>query len=393
MFHVRCLMVMLLMTASTAVMAQLHVPAGVTVEVVIDNISNPQDIVFDSLGHMYIANDRNAFAQIYRVDLDDYSYTSWGPSVDDPDAIAVDASDNVYVGEETGKVHKVAPDGSSFVFASAMLGNVVSMTVDRYGQFSAAGTVLVGNARFSPDIVAISPAGVVSQVQDSANLHIPFDLMVHPDGYLYVAEASSEVPGIADLYRVTQGAQLEFVYDFITPFALAYRGSSNEVFVSDQSEERIYKIDDAGTVKLFATGVRARGMVIDQADNLYVSDTANSPHRILKMSGLDNDLGVAGAPDNDDIPLVARVSAFPNPFNPITKVSFAIETRANVRLAVYDLDGSLVQVLADNIYDQGTHSVDWRGTDASGMAMPSGSYFIRMEAAGNAETAKVMLVR
>ena len=393
MFHAKCLLVMFLMSVSTGSMAQLQVPAGVTVDVVIDDISNPQDLALDSLGHMYIANDHNASAQIYRVNLDDYSFISWGPVARDPDAIAVDASDNVYIGDGSGKVHKVSPDGTSFVFATAMLENVVSMTVDKVGQYSEAGTVFVGNARASADIVEINPDGEVSLLQSSGYLHIPFDLMVHPDGFLYVAEASSEVPGIAGLYRVTQSAQLEFVYDFITPFALAYRDSSDEIFVSDQSEERIYRIDDNGTVRLFATGVRARGMVIDHEDNLYVSDTTESPHRILKISGLDNSFSVVGVPDNDDIPRVARVSAYPNPFNPMTTVSFTTETRAFVRIAVYDLDGRLVHNLADDFYGQGTHSVDWKGTDASDMAMPSGSYLIRMESAGRVESTKVMLVR
>ena len=46
MIRFTCLLVLLLMSASTPVMAELQVPAGVTVEVVIDSIPNPRDLAY-----------------------------------------------------------------------------------------------------------------------------------------------------------------------------------------------------------------------------------------------------------------------------------------------------------------------------------------------------------
>jgi hypothetical protein len=67
--------------------------------------------------------------------------------------------------------------------------------------------------------------------------------------------------------------------------------------------------------------------------------------------------------------------AYPNPFNPVTHLSYFIPESQHVRLAVYDVAGRLVDVLVDGVKDAGEHTLEW---DASGVA--SGVYFGRMTA-------------
>jgi|GEM_PF-3424004 len=83
----------------------------------------------------------------------------------------------------------------------------------------------------------------------------------------------------------------------------------------------------------------------------------------------------------------------PNPFNPQTTISFYTDEPQQVRLAVYDLRGRRVAELTDQQYQVGEHSVEWRGRDASGRAVPSGEYFFRIEIGSQVEIRKAMLLR
>jgi len=82
------------------------------------------------------------------------------------------------------------------------------------------------------------------------------------------------------------------------------------------------------------------------------------------------------------------IATSPNPFNPVTRVSFYLPRRMRARLAVYDVAGRLVDVLVEGVEDAGEHAIDW---NAVGMA--SGIYFCSLEAGGVRLTEKMVLLR
>ncbi len=82
----------------------------------------------------------------------------------------------------------------------------------------------------------------------------------------------------------------------------------------------------------------------------------------------------------------------PNPFNPSTTVGFTLEREAHVRLDVYDVRGRLVATLVDRALSAGEHAVTWSGRDDVGRRVSAGRYLLRLEAAGDVRTAKVVLV-
>jgi hypothetical protein len=83
----------------------------------------------------------------------------------------------------------------------------------------------------------------------------------------------------------------------------------------------------------------------------------------------------------------------PNPFNPITTVTYGVPGRTYVTLAVYDVSGRLVRTLVDGVIDGGLHEATWDGRDDRGMSVSSGVYFCRMEAGEFAESAKMVLLK
>ncbi|MFA7332129.1 MAG: T9SS type A sorting domain-containing protein [Candidatus Delongbacteria bacterium] len=99
----------------------------------------------------------------------------------------------------------------------------------------------------------------------------------------------------------------------------------------------------------------------------------------------DSILSVAASPTR---PASLTLSAAPNPFNPVTRLSFTLERPGAVRLAVFDLLGREVAVLVDGDCAAGARSVT---LDAGALA--SGVYFARLEAAGHSTVVKLALLR
>ena len=87
------------------------------------------------------------------------------------------------------------------------------------------------------------------------------------------------------------------------------------------------------------------------------------------------------------------LGAQPNPFNPYTVVSFRLDGSQLVQLEVFDLTGRQVAVLKEGVMAGGFHEIGWNGRDDSGRDLASGVYMVRLKAAGDLETRKVMLIR
>jgi hypothetical protein len=79
----------------------------------------------------------------------------------------------------------------------------------------------------------------------------------------------------------------------------------------------------------------------------------------------------------------------PNPFNPVTEISFRLPDAGNVRLLVHDSRGRLVQVLHEGLLGPGRHHFTW---NARGLA--SGIFLASVEVDGAvASVEKVSLVK
>ena len=81
-------------------------------------------------------------------------------------------------------------------------------------------------------------------------------------------------------------------------------------------------------------------------------------------------------------------SVTPNPFNPVTRVSYYVPDEAYVTIAVYDVTGRLVDRLVSQVEQAGEHTIEWNASRA-----PSGIYFCRLEAAGVVDTRKLVVMK
>ena len=79
---------------------------------------------------------------------------------------------------------------------------------------------------------------------------------------------------------------------------------------------------------------------------------------------------------------------YPNPFNPVTNIKFAVPVTAHVTVRVVNMRGQVVATLVDREMQAGYHNLAW---DASNVA--SGVYFYQMEADGFKSTFKMILTK
>jgi len=92
-------------------------------------------------------------------------------------------------------------------------------------------------------------------------------------------------------------------------------------------------------------------------------------------------------------PVVTEFQAWPNPFNPVVRISFELDRPTYGRLSVYDISGRKVVVLAKGQLDEGFHILLWGGRDSKGNLLSSGTYIARLEAEGASQSLKLVLLR
>jgi len=84
---------------------------------------------------------------------------------------------------------------------------------------------------------------------------------------------------------------------------------------------------------------------------------------------------------------------YPNPFNPVTTIRYQIPDDVHVTLSVYNLLGQRVRTLVDDMQTVGYYSVQWDGTNQSGMTLSSGMYFYRIQAGRYSEVRKMLFMK
>ena len=102
-----------------------------------------------------------------------------------------------------------------------------------------------------------------------------------------------------------------------------------------------------------------------------------------------------GDEDEDDLSIEEALpeeysldTIYPNPFNPITTISFSVPEPSNVTIEVFNLSGRKVSTLVNNAMQPGYHEVSWNADNQI-----SGIYFVKMISSEYINTQKIMLVK
>ena len=102
----------------------------------------------------------------------------------------------------------------------------------------------------------------------------------------------------------------------------------------------------------------------------------------------------AGTLTDDIIVVTTQLSNnYPNPFNPVTNISYSILETGNVTLEVYNVGGQLVKTLVKEVRATGNYTTTWNGIDDAGKSVASGVYFYKMKTSNYTATKKMILMK
>ncbi len=82
---------------------------------------------------------------------------------------------------------------------------------------------------------------------------------------------------------------------------------------------------------------------------------------------------------------------FPNPFNPVTRISYTLKKESFVSLKVYDTSGKVVQTLVNSYKQAGDHIVSFDASKLSNLS--SGIYFYKLKTDNFEDTRKMTLIK
>ena len=84
---------------------------------------------------------------------------------------------------------------------------------------------------------------------------------------------------------------------------------------------------------------------------------------------------------------------YPNPFNPVTTLSYTIPQDGHVTLTVFNLSGKPIARLMDRYQSAGTYFTRWDGTSADGYTVSSGVYFCVLSQMDHTVSRKIILLK
>lgn len=114
---------------------------------------------------------------------------------------------------------------------------------------------------------------------------------------------------------------------------------------------------------------------------------SDSSDEVVTLSG-------QASPVDTSIPKVYALGQnHPNPFNPMTNISFDLPKAGMTRLAIYDVRGRLVKELVNGPLGEGRHVETWHGEDGYGQRVSSGVYYYRISSGDYTAVKSMVLLK
>lgn len=334
--------------------------------------------------------------------------------------IAVDQSGNIWVLGGNHSIRRITPNGVVTTPFPKLDGLEFphGLAVDRNGILYVSDVSLKSVFKINPDGTLTQVAGTpYSRGNEDgagkvARFNSPWQLAVHPDGSLYVADYDNHSvrkitpQGIVSTLAGPPGPQAPVDESGTHPWFSSAVGivkdDTGNIYVADMGSHVIRKISQAGVMSLFAGSLGAKGsedglgplarfnrpgcLALDSSNNLYVADYGNHLIRKVSKNGMVTTVagcaGVSGAING-----AGSSARFNNPMGVGVDRdgTLYVADSGNHTLRKITLDG-VVSTLA------GTTGVAGTSDGVGSLASFTGPYGVAVDGAGNVYVADSMWV-
>ena len=157
-------------------------------------------------------------------------------------------------------------------------------------------------------------------------------------------------------------------------------------FVVGNFDVAVVSLDGDSVVQTFS-GTGQNVAISSDGMKAYVTDSYNGDLIVYKYNGTGTRIRVSGT--GSRVPEALELSQnYPNPFNPSTTITYVLPTSSFMELKVYDVAGRSVATLVSRYQSAGRYGISFDGS-----RLPSGLYFLRIEAGGLSLARKMILMK
>lgn len=125
-------------------------------------------------------------------------------------------------------------------------------------------------------------------------------------------------------------------------------------------------------------------------DNYFAIEFSDSDGYFFNLYSLDENSSDTNEISNNLQAI--KLNIYPNPFNPVTNISFETKSKGNTRIDIFNVKGQKVKTILNEIIDRGHHVYQWDGTDEN-TNISSGVYFCRIKTENAEMTKKLVLIK
>jgi len=313
------------------------------------------------------------------------NYGSSGNGTDDPAAIAVDGSGNIFVagtgnGGTTGNDFVTVKYNSAGSYQASARWDTINGSDNLYGMSIANSSVYVTggtHVRNQADVFTIQyDASDLSRQWSQLYTINPTPGQDDENGARVIADASGNTyvagsgPSVA--YYTSDFFLLKYNSTGTFQWAQYYGGSIGNNTTPGIGHDWLTDMVADASGNLFLSGVTETSLLTSPPNNydwMVVKYNVGGTFSSQALFTGGSELVESVVPTEYTL-----YQNFPNPFNPSTTIRFSISTKANISIRIYDILGREVQALVENQpYNPGSHEVSF---NASGIA--SGTYFYRI---------------
>lgn len=234
-------------------------------------------------------------------------------------------------------------------------------------------TIAIANAQSYPDSIVQLELDIENYEEFVA---FQIDLLL-PDGLDYI-EDSEQLTSRAQDHLI----QVDYIGDDslrIISFSMnsmPFLGNSGAVATIE-----FYVNLDEGLYEL----VLENGLLADINSNNILDEMINGSLEVLPITKKNN--------ENISSPKFILTNNIPNPFNPSTRIDYALPADSDVELSIYNIKGKLVKRIKQKDLPAGYQHIYWYGRDSNNKRVASGVYFYRLKAGKHQKTKKMLLMK